>query len=61
MDYGLESNIWVKAQGIFSEKAFAKVLELAVASYRRRPGHFPSVRIDRSDIGESGLYALRKR
>lgn len=59
MDYSLESTIWKQAQTTFHGEAFTDVVELAVSSYRRRPGYSWIERIYASDVGESGLQVLR--
>lgn len=59
MDYSLESTIWKEAQATFHGEAFTDVVELAVSSYRRRPGYSGIERIYASDVGEGGLRVLR--
>jgi hypothetical protein len=59
MDYSLESTIWKEAQATFSGQGFADVVELAVSSYRRRPGYSGTERVYASDVGQTGLQALR--
>lgn len=59
MDYSLESTIWKEAQATFSGQGFADVVELAVSSYRRRPGYSGIERVYASDVGQSGLQVLR--
>jgi hypothetical protein len=59
MDYSLESTIWKEAQATFHGEAFTEVVELAVISYRRRPGYYGVERIYASDVGQTGLQALR--
>lgn len=59
MDYSLESTIWKEAQATFHGEAFTDVVELAASSYRRRPGYSGIERIYASDVGQTGLQALR--
>ena len=59
MDYSLESMIWKEAQATFSGEAFTDVVELAVSSYRRRPGYSGTERVYVSDVGQAALQALR--
>jgi hypothetical protein len=58
MDYSLESEIWNEAQATFAGEAFAKVVEHAVSSYRRRPGYASEERLHAADIGKNGVRAL---
>ncbi|UZJ58044.1 hypothetical protein OKW98_15625 [Pseudomonas sp. KU26590] len=59
MDYSLESTIWKEAQATFPGEAFTAVVKLAVSGYRRRPGYSGIERIYASDLGQTGLQALR--
>lgn len=59
MDYSLESMIWREAQATFQGEALTDILELALSSYRRRPGYSGIERIHASDVGQAGLQALR--
>lgn len=59
VDYSLEAEIWKQAQIQLGEHGFAQVIESAVDSYRRRPGHSPLERIHVTSVGARGLLALR--
>ena len=59
MDYSLESRIWSRAQHAFSQQAFEVLVDVAVSSYLRQPGHAGVERMHASQIGTCGLHALR--
>jgi len=59
MDYSLESRIWSRAQHAFSQQAFEVLVDVAVSSYLREPGHVGVERMHASQVGTCGLHALR--
>jgi hypothetical protein len=59
MDYSLEPKIWSQAHRAFSQQAFEVLVDVAVSSYLRNPGHTGVERMHASQIGPCGLHALR--
>ncbi|KPX50052.1 hypothetical protein ALP26_03339 [Pseudomonas savastanoi pv. glycinea] len=59
MDYRLESEIWLAAQRHMTNKAFLALIEQAVRTYRRRPGHYPLERMHAVDVGVGGIDAMK--
>jgi hypothetical protein len=60
MDYELELEVWLQAQRSMPHCAFVALVQEGVKSYRRMPGYSVLERVHSTDIGPSGLTALRE-
>lgn len=59
MEDEIESQVWRTAQQACSKVSFARLLEEAVASFKRVPGLDPIVRLHASRIGAESIRVLR--
>ncbi|MBF6032841.1 hypothetical protein H8F23_06220 [Pseudomonas sp. P155] len=59
MEDEIESQVWRTAQQACSKVSFARLLEEAVASFKRIPGLDPIVRLHASVIGAESIRVLR--
>lgn len=59
MEDEIESQVWRSAQQACSKVSFARLLEEAVASFKRVPGLDPIVRLHASGIGAESIRVLR--
>lgn len=59
MEDEIESQVWRTAQQACSKVSFARLLEEAVASFKRVPGLDPIVRLHTSVIGAESIRVLR--
>lgn len=59
MDYCLESEIWLAAQRHMTNEAFLALIDQAVRTYRRRPGHYSLERMHAVDVGVGGIAAMK--
>lgn len=59
MEDEIESQVWRTAQQACSKVSFARLLEEAVASFKRVPGLDPIVRMHASGIGSESIRVLR--
>ncbi|MBH3442343.1 hypothetical protein I5L59_01960 [Pseudomonas moraviensis] len=59
MEDEIEFKVWRSAQQACSKVSFARLLEEAVAGFRRVPGLDPIVRLHASGIGAESIRVLR--